>query len=209
MTRLLAIFLLLSAAPAWGQDVWTGRAARAATAPVDAISPQDLLIVLDSMDIEARLSALPADRDGRAHPLGITANTDGLYWDVVFYNCARQGPAVPIPSQADAAAPSERGLKGPQGAEGEGEGVLSLRAGRGCRDFALSAAFDLEYPVSVQTINRFNREYRFARAVLSAEGAPMIEMDVNLEGGVSRDALEVEIEAWRALLLSFSKFVGY
>lgn len=210
MTRLPAILLLLSSAPAFGQDVWAGRTARNARAPVDAIAPQDLLIVLDSMDIEARLSALPADRDGRAHPLGVTANTDGLYWDVVFYNCAGQGPAVPVFSEGDAAAPSERGLKAPEGAEdGADDGVLSLRAGRGCRDFALSAAFDLEYPVSVQTINRFNREYRFARAVLSAEGAPMIEMDVNLEGGISRDALEVEIEAWRALLLSFSKYVGY
>ncbi len=199
--RFLAPLILAAATPAWAQDVWSGRNGRAAKAPVDAIAPQDLLVLLDSMDIQAHLAALPADRDSRAHPLGLTANTDGLYWDVVFYNCARQGPALPVKSDA---APAETAA-----GEGEGAPLLSLRAGRGCRDFALSAAFDLEFPVSVQTINRFNREYRFARAVLSAEGAPMIEMDVNLEGGISRDALEVEIEAWRALLLTFSKYVGY
>lgn len=163
-----------SALPAEAQILWAGRDAVSSSALVRSVAPQDLLILLDSMDIEARLVALPQTGGGRAHPLGITANTDGLYWDVVFYSCA--GQSEPLAA---------------------------------CRDFALSAGFALEFPVSVQTVNRFNREHRFARAVLSDDGTPMIEMDVNLEGGVSRDALEVEIEAWRALLLSFSKYIGY
>lgn len=175
------------------QTVWGGMDAAPRGAPVDSISPQDLLIVLDSMDIEARLTAVPDTDDTRAHPLGVTANTEGLYWDAVFYNCA--GDAEPVSAE------SVEGLAQTP--------LIDLRPGKGCRDFALSAAFDLEFPVSVQTVNRFNREYRFARASLSEDGAPTLQMDVNLEGGISRSALEVEIEAWRALLLSFSRYVGY
>ena len=186
----------LAAAPAShanAQIVWAGRDALPSSAPVRAVTPQDMLILLDSLDIEARLVALPRNAGGRAHPLGVAANTDGLYWDVVFYGCSGQGAAL---SAADVE-------------DGESLPEIDLRAVSGCRDFALSAGFDLEFPVSVQTINRFNREHRFARAVLAEDGSPMIEMDVSLDGGVSRDALEAEIAAWRALLLKFSRYIGY
>lgn len=183
---------LLAAADAQAQSVWAGREAAGPDTPVDAIAPQDLLVLLDSMNIDGQLTALPAGRDARAHPLGVTASTDGLYWDAVFYNCAGAAPAL-----------STAGLSGTSVRRDEAPPP------RGCRDFALSAAFDLEFPVSVQTINRFNREYRFGRAVLLEGGAPALEMDVNLEGGVSREALAVQIEAWRALLVAFSKYVGY
>lgn len=182
---------LCAAAPAQAQSLWAGRDAVRSSQPVESIAPQDLMVLLDSMDIEAQLAALPAGREAHAHPLGVTARTDGLFWDAVFYNCAGQGPALPAGSIP--------------GAEGDPE----LRPARGCRDFALSAAFDLEFPVSVQTINRFNREYRFARATLTDDGAPALQMDVNLEGGVSREALIVEVEAWRALLVAFARYVGY
>lgn len=192
MLRMLAA-VMAAAAPAAAQDLAEAQAPAAARPtlqdmqPMDAIAPQDMLLLLDSMDIDARLTALPAARDARTHSLGVTANTDGLYWDVVFYNC--RGGVSLLPGQDS-----------PEGGR---------RSQRACRDFAMSAAFDLEYPVSVQTINRFNREYRFARAVLAEDGAPMIEMDVNLEGGVTREALVVELDSWRALLLAFSRYVGY
>ncbi len=185
MIRIVALLLAMTAA-ANAQNLWSGRGALADSAPAPAITPQDFMVLLDSMDIQAQIIALPEGRDPRTHALAVTANTDGLYWDAVFYNCG-----VETPDENGAA---QR---------------IALRPVRGCRDFALSAGFSLEYPVSVQTINRFNREHRFARATLSDEGAPIISMDVNLEGGVSRRALEVEIGAWRALLLSFSRYVGY
>src|SRR5690606_3215334 len=136
LTAMLAV--LLTAAGAQAQSVWAGPDSVSAKTPVDAILPQDFLVLLDSMNIDAQLAPLPAGRDARAHPLGVTASTDGLYWDAVFYDCADDAPVL-----------STAGLPGtgPRGDE--------TPPARGCRDFALSAAFDLESPVSVQVINRF------------------------------------------------------
>ncbi len=57
--------------------------------------------------------------------------------------------------------------------------------GQTCTSVQFSAAFDLTDPMSGTPINDWNRDRRYGKAYLDAEGDPYLEMDVDLTHGVS------------------------
>ena len=56
---------------------------------------------------------------------------------------------------------------------------------------------------TIQQINHWNRIRRFGKAYLDSANDPMVEMDVNLDYGVSRKNLEDTFDYWRKVLRSF------
>jgi hypothetical protein len=62
--------------------------------------------------------------------------------------------------------------------------------------------------LSMERVNEWNRSKRFLKAHLGAEGDARVTMDVDLEGGVTRDHLVVCLQTWRSILLSFIRFAG-
>lgn len=56
-------------------------------------------------------------------------------------------------------------------------------------------------------INEWNRMSRFAKAYLNVRGTPTLEMDVNIDGGVTRANFIDTFELWRVLSTGFARNV--
>jgi hypothetical protein len=60
---------------------------------------------------------------------------------------------------------------------------------------------------TVQTVNEWNKTKRFGRAYIDAEGDPCVELDYDLEGGVSDDSIKVWFDTVTAIVRSFRTHV--
>jgi len=74
--------------------------------------------------------------------------------------------------------------------------------GRECQSIQFSAGWT-DANVTMDTINRWNRDKRFGKAYLDKEGDPRIEMDVNLDYGVTTRNFEDTFDLWSRVLKSF------
>ncbi len=73
----------------------------------------------------------------------------------------------------------------------------------------LYAGFKSAGKVSLDTINTWNREKRFSRAYLDSDNDAVIESDLDLEGGVSNEAIDEFIRTFRNSLGNFAKYTGF
>jgi hypothetical protein len=78
--------------------------------------------------------------------------------------------------------------------------------GRDCTNLQFSSGW-ISDDVDLNMINSWNRGTRFARAYLDDEDDPIIEMDVNLQFGVSRRNFDDTFRIWAATLDSFAAFI--
>ena len=78
--------------------------------------------------------------------------------------------------------------------------------GRDCTNLQFSSGW-ISNHVDLSMINSWNREHRFSRAYLDDEDDPIIEMDVNLEFGVSRRNFDDTFGLWSVILSSFATYV--
>jgi hypothetical protein len=69
-----------------------------------------------------------------------------------------------------------------------------------CRSFQYYAGIAMHDKPECGKVNKFNRERRFGRAYIDKDGDPVIEMDVDLDGGVARDHIVESIATWRAIV---------
>lgn len=60
---------------------------------------------------------------------------------------------------------------------------------------------------SLETVNAWNRGHRYSRAYLDPDGDPVIELDLDLAGGVSRERLLDYLRTVRVSVLAFVKAV--
>jgi hypothetical protein len=58
------------------------------------------------------------------------------------------------------------------------------------------------------TVNRWNRDFRFGKAHVDAEGDIVIEWDVNLWGGVSPRNLDDTFDWWRSVMARLDEVFG-
>lgn len=62
--------------------------------------------------------------------------------------------------------------------------------------------------VTLDTINRFNGRWRYAKSLLTVEGDTIcLQMDVDLDGGVSQDYIAKRIALWDNLVGAFRAFL--
>jgi hypothetical protein len=81
---------------------------------------------------------------------------------------------------------------------------------RQCATVTFHSGYDLADPVSLTTINEWNRGKRFGRAYLDKEGDPILEMDVDLDdGGLSPALFTDNVEFWATILGEFEEAIGY
>lgn len=73
---------------------------------------------------------------------------------------------------------------------------------RDCLTLGFYAAWT-DTDVSDRQIADWNRDKRFSRAYIDADGDPVIEFDVNLRFGVSRSNLDDTIDWWKTVMLDF------
>jgi hypothetical protein len=85
---------------------------------------------------------------------------------------------------------------------------LNCAAGAACEDLNFYAGFADTKP-TLDAINAWNRDKRFGNAYLDSELDAVIEYDVNLDHGVTRDNLDADFSIWSLLLGQFASYVGY
>ena len=71
-----------------------------------------------------------------------------------------------------------------------------------CKSISLSAAWG-GTDVTMSDINDWNRVKRFGKAYLDSDGDPVLEMQINLDHGVSQANLEDTIDWWAISLARF------
>ena len=81
----------------------------------------------------------------------------------------------------------------------------------GCEDIMVQSAYDLDKDaVSLETINKFNRDNRWARVYLDDESDPVIESDLMFTGRrMDEDTFIGGIKAWDDVLGRFHKAIDW
>lgn len=75
--------------------------------------------------------------------------------------------------------------------------------GADCKSIQFRAAWETSGNVSLGKIDSWNADKRFGKAYLDDVKDPVVEMDVNLFGGVSTRNLEDTIDWWQLVLADF------
>ena len=60
-----------------------------------------------------------------------------------------------------------------------------------------------------EVMNEWNATKRFGKAYIDNVGDAVIEWDVNLEFGLSRDNLDADFSVWTQIMDQFSRYVGF
>jgi hypothetical protein len=85
---------------------------------------------------------------------------------------------------------------------------MNCAEGSRCEDLNFYAGFSGTKP-TLDAINAWNRDKRFGNAYLDSELDAVIEYDLNLDHGVTRDNLDADFSVWSQLLDQFAAYVGY
>lgn len=85
---------------------------------------------------------------------------------------------------------------------------MNCTANENCEDLNFYAGF-LDLKPDMEVINTWNRDKRFGKAYLDTDDDAVVEMDVNLEHGVSRDNLDAAFAVWELVLDQYTEHVGY
>ena len=62
---------------------------------------------------------------------------------------------------------------------------------------------------TLKVVNDWNRGMPFVSAFLDDEDDPFIQMDVTMNGGISRASFEGTLKHWQSLLSGFRRHVGF
>jgi len=73
-----------------------------------------------------------------------------------------------------------------------------------CNSMQLRADARPAAPLTLEEVNAFNLRWRYVRAAQTDSGV-RIQMDVNLDSGVTADNLEDTLDIWRQLLETFER----
>jgi hypothetical protein len=98
--------------------------------------------------------------------------------------------------------------------EGKIEGVLyqvyfmNCTDNANCEDLNFYSGF-LDVKPDLDTINAWNRDKRFGKAYLDGDLDAVVEWDVNLEYGVTRDNLDAAFAVWSLILGEYTDYIGY
>jgi len=77
---------------------------------------------------------------------------------------------------------------------------------KGCRSIMFRAAWNLD-GLGYSYINEWNRTKRFGKASLDSENDPVIEMNINLDHGVTVENLDDNFDWWRVILSGFIEYL--
>ena len=87
---------------------------------------------------------------------------------------------------------------------------LDCTNGRDCRSMQFHSSYDTPAP-PLETINRWNRDTRYARAYVLPDGNPALEMDLGLDNdsGMSRRLFLAHLGRYVFLLPQFERLIGW
>jgi hypothetical protein len=92
---------------------------------------------------------------------------------------------------------------------GTGYAILfyGCSSGSRCKSLQFYAPWKTSKKISLEKINKWNKEKRYVKAHLDSDDDPIIQFDVELEYGMSRRNLEECFKDWELALDAFKKDV--
>ncbi|TCK02930.1 YbjN domain-containing protein [Phorcysia thermohydrogeniphila] len=78
--------------------------------------------------------------------------------------------------------------------------------GKNCKDILFNAAWEGK-KISLEKINKWNRDKRFGKAYIDKDNTINLEMAVNLRYGVTEENLEDTFEWWKHIMKEFEREV--
>jgi hypothetical protein len=81
------------------------------------------------------------------------------------------------------------------------------KEGAECRSVQFSAAWENPGQVGLAEVNDWNARKRFSKVFLDDENDPVLEMDVNLDFGVTRQNFDDWVDYWQVSLQTFTQEV--
>jgi len=150
--------------------------------------------VARAVGIAALLSAAPAHAEliNAANPATIKAIVESQGWPATLVNKAGEDPYIES---------NRGGLKFL---------VLFMNCdeGKNCKTLQYYMGFSDAKDVSLDKLNKWNKDKRFARAYKDDEGDPVLEMDVDLDfGGIPSENVGETFNTWASLMDSFREYV--
>lgn len=77
--------------------------------------------------------------------------------------------------------------------------------GKNCEDFLMKATFKPSRGATLKLINNFNRENRWVRVYLDDDNSPVVEMDVNADGGLGKKSLKILVGLFFSVTKDFAE----
>lgn len=78
-----------------------------------------------------------------------------------------------------------------------------------CQSLHFTAGYDLPDGTSLDSMQQWNADKRFASAYLDDEGDPFLQMDINTEGGITQENFEKSMDLWQSLKGEFEKHIDF
>ncbi|KRC72916.1 hypothetical protein ASE30_08745 [Achromobacter sp. Root83] len=72
-----------------------------------------------------------------------------------------------------------------------------------CLDLVMTATYSTKKPMPLKTINAWNQEYRWTRAYLDDKNQAVLQMDMNAEGGIGKDNLQILLNTFLSIAEDF------
>ncbi|MDR2613283.1 MAG: YbjN domain-containing protein [Deltaproteobacteria bacterium] len=110
----------------------------------------------------------------------------------------------------------DMGMDAKDDSEGDTKKVLWMLGDQRCFFFFPPGGESIQFyygvtgtDVTLQDINTWNRDYRYSRAYMDDDGDPILELDLDLAGGISEGRLkdfvttcQVSFDKWRSNIIS-------
>lgn len=77
-----------------------------------------------------------------------------------------------------------------------------------CLSLQIYAGFTLTQPIALERINAWNQQWRFAYASVDTDGAPFVQIDIDMKDG-STEQVRSNIERFHDLAPRFAEHIGY
>jgi hypothetical protein len=85
---------------------------------------------------------------------------------------------------------------------------MNCEEGQRCKTLQYYMGFSDAKDVTLERLNQWNKEKRFARAYRDEAGDPVLEMDVDLDfAGIPRENVGETFNTWASLMDSFREYV--
>src|SRR5262245_37382425 len=78
-----------------------------------------------------------------------------------------------------------------------------------CKSLHFSVGYDLADGSSLDAVQQWNADKRFASAYLDGESDPFLQMDINTDGGITEQNFENSFHLWQSLKGEFEQFIDW
>lgn len=82
-------------------------------------------------------------------------------------------------------------------------------AGKNCTSITFSAGYNLANGMTDAAVNDWHRRKRFTKVYLDDERDPFLQMDVNLDRGVTAENFRDSFDLWRLLVEDFEEHINW